>query len=43
MIGYVSTTFVSQVVGQLGQLAIIDNPASTTRQQIQMTLLSLLM
>ena len=30
MIGFVSTTFVSQVVGQLGQLAITDKPTSTT-------------
>ena len=30
MIGYVSTTSISQVVGQLGQLAITDKPASKT-------------
>ena len=30
VIGYVSTTSVSQVVGQLGQLAITDKPASAT-------------
>ena len=30
VIGFVSTTFVSQVSRQLGQLAIIDKPASTT-------------
>ena len=30
MIGYVSTSSVSQVVEQLGQLAITHNPASTT-------------
>ena len=30
MIGYVSTSSVSQVVGQLGQLAITDKPISTT-------------
>jgi len=30
MIDYVSTTSISQVVGQLGQLAITDKPASMT-------------
>ena len=30
MIGYVSTTSISQVVGQLGQLAITEKPTSTT-------------
>ena len=30
MIGFVSTTFVSEVVGQLGQLAITDKPTSMT-------------
>lgn len=32
MIGFVSSSPVSQVVGQLGQLAITDNPASTTSE-----------
>ena len=30
MIGSVSATLVSQVAGQLGQLAITDKPAATT-------------
>ena len=30
VIGYVSTTSISQVAGKLGQLAITDKPASTT-------------
>ena len=30
MIGFVSTTSISQIVGQLGQLAITDKPTSMT-------------
>ena len=32
MIGFVNTSFVSQVVRQLGQLAITDKPTSTTSE-----------
>ena len=42
VIGFVSTNYVSQVVRQLGQLAITDNPHQRPRQLIQTTLLILL-